>query len=1670
MDNQSRRPESVPSRNAIERKLLSRRNDRTGGAAECRLEPQQMAGPTPLSFAQERLWLAEQLAPGKSNNFAFRFRLRGRLSRASLDLSISDLSARHDILRTIVDAGGDAPTQVVLPKMGSGSIYLDLSRDPDPPAAADRFVRATTAEPFDLATAAPIRWHLIKLAEDDHILLFCMHHIAGDGWSDAVLRRDLTALYSAHCSGLPPALPELPVQYSDFAVWDRAKEGTPSFRAELAYWRERLTGAPSAIALPFDRAPSDSDIPRGAFLCSPLPASAIARMKEQCRSAEVTPFMFLLTVFAILLARYSGQDDLLIGTPVAGRGDPRLENLIGCFINLIPLRISVSGDLSLRSLVRRVRDTFLNDYMRQSVPLERVIQEVRPAREPGRNPLVQVLFQVDNTPSEEMELRGLEVTAEQVFTDRSPAELTLIIEERSDGIMGYWQYRADLFESTTVRRMQEHYARLLETLTADPDQPVTRARVTVRERQTLREGASQATPARRPFHQTFEAQARRVPARAALTAGQEAVTFADLNGRANQFARRLRELGAGPDELVAVSLELSPDLIAIMIAAHKAGGAYLPLDPKTPAARLRRMLDDAAPRIVVTKDSRIPQLGHRPVSAVTIEQLARESEGYAATDLCLDIHPDQLAYVIYTSGSTGNPKGVAVTHRGLANYIQWAVGLLSPEASHGSVVHSSLCFDLALTSLFPALSAGQGVIILPEERDGAVVGRLARLLTADDRGIGLVKLTPSHLSALEMSLESGEHAEAASTLVVGGEALPAGLVAAWRLRAPRTRILNHYGPTETTIGCLTYEIPADHDPALPVPIGRPIENTTAYVVDARGALAMPGVTGELYVGGAGLARGYLNRPTLTAERFVPDPFGGEPGGRLYRTGDLVRYRDDDTVEFIGRTDQQLKIRGYRVEPGEIEACLRRDPRVSAAAVTMRDDQLVAYYVTVGECTPQPADLRLELSRQLPDYMVPAVFVPLPELPMTANGKLDRKALPVPGSSRPGPGRTAFNGPRTPAEESLAEIWRDLLHVDRVAVDDDFFDLGGNSMLAIQAAVRIRRVFPAIALQTIARNLLRHRTIVSLASVMGQALLDQARMPVTPPAPDAVAPGTSTAGDTVAVSLAQQGVWLLDRMRGDNSGHVIAAALRVSGELDVPALRAALTDLLARHEALRTTVSPGAEGPEGHVQPPGPFPLDVRRADPPDRSSAELPRLIAELAATPIDPGIVPLIRGTLLTLGPNEHLLVLAVHHIAWDAWSARIFLGELAESYTARLAGHPAALPPLDVSYADLAARQRAQLDGGRWTLGRIYWRRALAGLPSFELTDAGERSGKAAIRRFMVPSGLAERLETLGRDEGGTLFMGLLAALQALLFSRTGQSSIPVGTTVSGRSEAGADRIVGLFVNLLVLRGDLSGNPSFRELLRRTRDVTIDAFAHQEVPFEVVSADAQGERDRTPLFRALIDFDPSPPRELTIPGLVVSDVLAESQVAKHDIALAFRRAADIGLLGEFTFDAGLIPEVTADDIAADYGRLLASVAEHPDAAIASLAGGSQWAAADPLSTPVPSHQARQPAETPRPAAVEYIAPRTDTQRVLADLWAQDIGVTQVGLHDNFFRIGGHSLIAMRTVARMHATFGTELPLSVIFESRNLEEAADQVEQIIRNGIESTGETPVSETLSPPG
>jgi hypothetical protein len=492
MDNRS-----APSKSDIERRLLSRRSKGTTAPPEYRLEPRQAPGAIPLSSAQERLWLVEQLAPGKSNNFAFRFRLRGKLDRAALDLSINDLSARHDILRTVIDASGDLPTQKVLSKTGAGCGYVDVSEDPDPLAAADRFERVTTARPFDLASDVPISWHLIRLADDDHILLLSTHHIAADAWSDAILRRDLTSLYAAHCSGVPPDLPELPVQYSDFAVWERAKESSASFRAELDYWRERLAEAPSAIALPFDRPPSDIDIPRGAVLFSPLPAHAIIRMKELCRSLQVTPFMFLLTVFVSLLARYSDQDDLVIGTPVAGRGDPKLENLIGCFINLIPLRIGVTGNSSFRLLLRSVRETFLNDYARQSVPLGRIIQRVRPVREPGRNPLVQVLFQVDNTPSEELKLHDLEVSAEQILNDRAPAELTLIIEESAEGAVGYWQYRADLFESTTIRRMQQHYARLLETLTDEPDQLVNQAPVSAPER---RAGDGPADPGATVFN------------------------------------------------------------------------------------------------------------------------------------------------------------------------------------------------------------------------------------------------------------------------------------------------------------------------------------------------------------------------------------------------------------------------------------------------------------------------------------------------------------------------------------------------------------------------------------------------------------------------------------------------------------------------------------------------------------------------------------------------------------------------------------------------------------------------------------------------------------------------------------------------------------------------------------------------------------------------------------------------------------------------------------------------------------------------------------------------------------------------------------------------------------------------------------------------------------------
>ncbi|WP_435021130.1 amino acid adenylation domain-containing protein [Tundrisphaera sp. TA3] len=1044
--------------------------------------------------------------------------------------------------------------------------------------------------------------------------------------------------------------------------------------------------------------------------------------------------------------------------------------------------------------------------------------------------------------------------------------------------------------------------------------------------------AARARPDASAVHRLFEAQARLAPDAVALTHAGLTVTYRDLDARANRLARHLVGLGVGPDARVGLCLRRSPELVVAILATLKAGGAYVPIDPAYPASRIAFMIEDADAPVLLTQEElrgTLPASDARVVCVDTAELGDDDSPPDVA------VSPGHLAYIIYTSGSTGRPKGAMIAHKGLTNYLLWAAKAYRVAEGVGSPVHSSASFDLTVTSLLAPLVAGRRVDLLDE---GLGVEQLAQALR-DHRDYSLVKITPAHLQLLGRQLDPNDVAGRTRAFVVGGESLTAEHVAFWREHAPDTVLINEYGPTETVVGCCIQQVGGEADGPT-IPIGKPIASTRMYVLDARMRPVPPGVTGELYIGGAGVARGYLNRPGLTAERFVPDPFGKEPGARLYRTGDLGRWRADGLLECLGRIDHQVKVRGYRIELGEVEAALSGLPGVGEAAVIAHDDAVgekaLAAYVAPrpGEPAPTANDLRAALREALPEYMVPSTFVLLDRLPLTANGKVDRDALPDPVAAREDDG-TGYVPPRGPVEEALVGLWGEMLGRERIGVHDNFFDLGGHSLIATQLVARLRDVF---AVEPPLRGFLEAPTVAGLSRLIEQEMAAGAGL---------LAPPIARVDRTVPLpaSSSQRQLWFLDQLEPGGVAYNIPTAVRLTGELDADALRRALDAVVERHEILRTAFVSDGGVPFQVVQPPAPIPMpstDLSGLDPEARE-AEVLRLVAEEARIPFDLARGPMIRARLIRLDAAEHVACVTMHHIASDGWSIGVLIREIGAIYEATRLGEPSPLPEPGLQYGDYAAWQADWLRGEALQKLVDYWSGRLAGVPALELPTDRPRPAvlgdKGGQRTTSIPGELVAGLRALGRAEGATLYMTLLAAFQVLLHRYTGQHDIAVGSPIAGRTRSELEGLIGFFMNTLVLRGDLSGDPTFRAFLGRVRAEALGAYAHQDLPFEHLVGTLQPDRDpsRAPIFQAMLVLQNAPMAVPSSPGLEIAVLDTNSGTAKYDLTLIAVETAE-GLDATLEYSADLFDPATADRMLGHLRTLLEAIVADPDRPVADL------------------------------------------------------------------------------------------------------------------------------------
>jgi amino acid adenylation domain-containing protein len=1500
------------------------------------LQPRPSDADPVCSPSQEALWVVERLVGGAgAYNIAQALRIAGALDVPALERALHALQQRHEVLRTGFEDHDGVPRPHVHADARVTLHRVDARGQPDlPQRLADEARR-----PFDLAQAPLLRaamWRIDGQTDaPEHVLLLVLHHLVADGWSRHVIALELGALYSAFHRGLASPqspLPPLPIQFADWARWQHSHLHGPQHAADLGYWRAQLAGL-TPLDFPTDHARPLEPSLTGASERFTLPAALLSELQALARAHDATLFMLLLAAFKLLLMRSANQHDVVVGSPVAGRERPELEGLVGYFVNSVVLRTDLSGRPTFAELLGRVRQTTLDALAHQGLPFDRLVAELSPQRDLTRNPLYQVSFALNNQPAAVCALEGVATQALPLPTQTAKFELSLSFAEAGGALHGELEYSTALFDRRSGQRLVAQVQTLLGAIVADPGQRITRLPLMspAELRQVLVDWNATAQPLpREPVQALFEQQARRTPDAVALAFGTQRVSYRALNSQANQLAHRLRQHGVAAEVPVGVCLERSPALVAALLAVLKAGGALLPLDPALPPERLAFMLQDARAPLVLTQSSLADGLPPETdgLARWCLDTLAPDFADAPPHDLALPCPPGQLACVIYTSGSTGQPKGVLVEHRGWINHVQWMQRTLNVTPQDRFLQITSIGFDAALVELFMPLQAGATLVLAApgEQRDMA---RLATLLQSE--AITVLQMVPSALRAL---LAEPHFTEGALRHVIcGGEALDRRLAEALLQRLPNATLGNFYGPTETSIDAThftvpNFSVPPALDEAATVTIGRPIDNTRCVVLDAELQPVPVGVSGELMIGGAGLARGYLNQPALTAERFIADPFN--EGARLYRTGDRARWRADGRLDFLGRGDTQVKLRGQRIELGEIEAALKAQPGVRDAAVRVREDvpglpRLVAYVAGHGLAAPE---LKAALARRLPEAMVPAAFVVMAQMPRLPNGKLDRHALPAPER----PAEAAAVGLRSATEHALAQIWREVLHVEHVGAQDHFFELGGHSLLATQVVSRLRA---ALRVELPLRAMFEHPTLQALAVEVDRHRAGAAVAPE-------VMPRVSRDGPLV-VSYSQRRMWLVQTLNPQTTAYNMNFGLRLNGPLNADALCAAIDAVVQRHEAFRTRFAMAGDEVMQWIAPPQPAQIeriDLRALPATQREPAARDQR-DRLAGRHFDLSVAGLYRIALLQLDDEAHLLLWVIHHVIGDHWSDGILLAEVGQAYAARLQDRAPALPPLRTEYADYAAWQRAPARLAQLEPQMAFWRRRLDGLRALslphDLTPHALPSGRGSSLSAHLPTASFDSLKRLCHAHGVTPFMALLACFKLVLLRCSGQTDIVVGSPVANRTRVEAEALVGTLVNTLVMRTDLGGNPTLAELLARVKETALEAFAHQDAPFERLAEELPVERSptRQPLVQVLFNMINAPFDVNAIAGLTLQPFEYTSVAAQFELGLT----VDDTFRGvHLTYSTDLFVRATAERLLASFLAVVEALLADPSCRLADV------------------------------------------------------------------------------------------------------------------------------------
>lgn len=1508
----------------------------------------------PLSYFQEQLWFLTQLHPDSiAYNQQVTIDIHSELDVAALQQSLNEIVHRHEALRTRFSVAKGESVLAIASEVSLPVREFDLRGLPE--EERDRSARRLGIKQgqqcFDLSLDLPLRGTLVQLGNKDYKLFLSIHHINYDAFSLSILVRELATLYQAFVDGKPSPLPELTVQYADFAIWQREWMQGIRLTRGLDYWKEQLRDTVPILQLPCDRPRPARQSFRGArerVALSQQLSEAIATLSRQ---EGATLYMTLLAAFLTLLYRYCNQEDIVVGTAAAIRNRPEIESVIGYFVNMLMLRTDVSGNPSFRELLARVRSVNLEAYAHQHIPFSKLVEVLDVDRNLSHNPLFQVAFDL-NQPLPSLDLDWT-IRMEEPGINTAKFDLLIVLQNSPSGLVGHFEYNTDLFEADTIRRMVAHYQTLLAGIVANPDEHLSDLPLlTADERHQLLvewNNTRADYPQNKCIHQLFEEQVERMPDAVAvvyeedcpslLAADREKtrtiLTYQELNDRANQLARYLCSLGVGPEVRVGIYLDRSIHAIIAVMGVIKAGGAYIPLDPQWPIARVELILSSQAVDYLVTQQkywetvrelrSQQPPITHAiclDVDAPLGQMSSQNLEPVASSD--------NTAYIIYTSGSTGIPKGVIVRHKAAVNLIDWVNKTFQVGAGDRILFVTSLCFDLSVYDIFGLLAAGGSIQVASSEQLQHPQ-ELLRLLKREP--ITFWDSAPASLQQLVPFFPSTPPTHSNLRLVfLSGDWIPTALPERVKAAFPRVRVVSLGGATEATIWSNYYPIETVEPAWTSIPYGKPIQNARYYILDSYLNPCPIGVSGVLHIGGDCLAAGY-DDPVKTSQKFIRDPFSDNPSSRLYNTGDKARYLRDGNIEFLGRIDNQVKIRGFRIELGEIEVTLTQHPEVREAVVAIREDisgdkQLVAYLVQ-HDSQPTINQIRSFLKTKLPYYMVPSVFVFLEAIPLTSNGKIDRRALPAPLSSS-----TLKIAPRTLAEELIAPIWAEVLGLEKVGINDNFFEIGGNSLKAMQAIARIGDTF---SVELPVRELFQLPTIAELAQWIETARNKTATVSQLP----AIAPTEKDAD--IPLSFAQQRLWFLDQLEGKSPTYNIHRTIRLDGSLDISALEAALGEIVCRHEILRTTFKAKNGTPLQIIAPT--FNRDLPVIDlqhlPEAIRESEVQRLALEEAREPFDIATESLIRFSLLRLSAESSVLLLTIHHIVADGWSLGVFFRELQVLYKAFSQNKPSPLPELPVQYADFAIWQRQYLTSEVLKANLNYWEQNLAGIPPLlELPTDRPRPRvqrfRGATASFALSVELTQKLLAVSQKHGTTLFMTLLAAFSILLYRYSGQEDIVVGSPIANRDRPEIESLIGFFVNTLVLRMNFAENPSFVSLLHRVREICLDAYSHRDLPFEQLVEELQPERNNhTPLFQVMFVLQNTVDERIgegwELPGLKVSRLETRNATAKFDLTLSMEET-EAGLIGYWEYNTDLFDAATIERTSGHFQTLLGAIAANPE------------------------------------------------------------------------------------------------------------------------------------------